>query len=171
MVNTENRRTARIIRSSKREFACLLEDTKKEVKAVCLREVLKDSHPVVGDLVILETQKNDDRFAITERLERKNEIFRRIVRSNKKKVIASNVDVILIVMSVSNPKYKPLLTDRYIARSCEWEIPMIVIFNKMDELPDDLDLELEKKKLELIGVNYFEISNVKSDPHYKIIKT
>lgn len=171
MDTTENKQTARIIRSSKREFDCLIDGTKEEVKAVCLREVLKDSHPVVGDIVVIEDQTNDDRYAITERLERKNEIFRRIVRSNKKKVIASNVDVILIITSVSNPKYKPFLTDRYIARSCEWEIPMVVVFNKMDEFEDQFDLELEKKKLELIGVNYFEISNIPTDPFYKNIDT
>lgn len=171
MMDTENQLTARIVRSSKREFACLIGDSKEEVKAVCLREVLKDSHPVVGDIVVLEQQENDDRYAITERLERKNEIFRRIVRSNKKKVIASNVDIILIITSVSNPKYKPLLTDRYIARSCEWEIPMVVIFNKMDQFDDQFDLDLEKKKLELIGVNYFEVSNIESDEHFKNIET
>lgn len=170
MNNSENKQTARIIRSSKREFACLLENSKEEVKAVCLREVLKDSHPVVGDIVVLEEQESDDRYAITERLERKNEIFRRIVRSNKKKVIASNVDVILIITSVSNPKYKPFLTDRYIARSCEWEIPMVVVFNKMDEFDDQFDIELEKKKLELIGVNYFEISNIPTSPYFENIE-
>ena len=124
MVETQSRTKARIIRSSKREFDCLIKKTGEEVKAVSLREVLKDSHPVVGDIVYLEPQENDDRYAIFEREERKNEIFRRIVRSNKKKVIAANVDVILIVTSVAQPKYKPFLTDRYIARSCEWEIPM-----------------------------------------------
>ena len=167
MEASESNIEARIIRSSKREFDCLIEKSGEEVKAVSLREVLKDAHPVVGDIVILEPQEVDDRYAIVERVERKNEIFRRIVRSNKKKVIAANVDVILIVTSVAQPKYKPFLTDRYIARSCEWEIPMIVVFNKMDELDPDLDLELEKKKLELIGVNYFEISNIESDPHFK----
>ena len=125
---------AKIIRSSKREFDCLVPDTKVEVKAVCLREILKKEHPVVGDTVHLREMESDDRYEIFEVEERQNEIFRRIVRSRKKKVIASNLDAILIVTSVSKPEYKPFLIDRYITRTVQWNIPAIVVFNKMDEL-------------------------------------
>ena len=150
---------AKIIRSSKREFDCLILDKKQEVKAVCLREILKKEHPVVGDKVLLREMESDDRFEIYEVCERQNEIFRRIVRSRKKKVIASNLDAILIVTSVSKPEYKPFLIDRYITRTVQWNIPAIVIFNKMDEFDNQFDLEFEKKKFESLGVNYFEISN------------
>ena len=85
---------ARIIRSSKREFECLILEQKQEVKAVCLREILKLNHPVVGDMVKLRPMDNDDRFEIFELLERENEIYRRIVRSRKKKVIAANIDAV-----------------------------------------------------------------------------
>lgn len=158
---------AKVIRSSKREFDCLIEDSKETVKAVCLREILKKDHVVVGDNVQVRQQAGDDRYEIFELDERKNEIFRRIVRSNKKKVIASNIDLILIVTSVSNPKYKPFLIDRYIARACEWEIPCIVVLNKMDEFEDQFDMELEKKKFDLIGVNCIEVSNIPESPYFK----
>jgi ribosome biogenesis GTPase len=160
---------AKIVRSSIREFECIVVESQEHVKAVCLREVLKKNHLVVGDNVIIRKQEADDRYEIIKLVERKNEIFRKIVRSNKKKVIASNIDLILIVQAVSNPKYKPLLTDRYIARACEWEIPCLVLFNKMDEWDDQFDIELEKKKLELIGANYFEISNTKDNEYFKNI--
>ncbi|MBD65835.1 MAG: ribosome small subunit-dependent GTPase A [Halobacteriovoraceae bacterium] len=158
---------AKIIRSAKREFDCLLLHSHETVKATSLREILKNEHLVVGDHVMIRQQEADERYEIVELCERKNEIFRKIIRTNKKKVIASNVDLIMIVSSVSNPKYKPFLIDRYLARACEWEIPAIVIFNKMDEFEDQFDLELEKKKLELIGVNFFEVSNNEDSPYYQ----
>ena len=87
---------AKIIRSSIREFDCLILDSKEVVKAVCLREILKTQHLVVGDNVHIRKQQSDERFEITELIERKNEIFRRIVRSNKKKVISSNIALALL---------------------------------------------------------------------------
>lgn len=170
MDNSSQQYTAKIIRSSKREFDCLIIDSKEEVKAVCLREVLKSNHPVVGDNVLISRLENDERFEITELIERKNEISRKIVRTNKKKVIAANTDLILIVTSVSEPKYKPLLIDRYIARACEWEIPAVIILNKMDEFDDQFDLDLEKKKFDLLGVNYFEISNLEDSSYFENIE-
>ncbi len=160
---------AKIVSSSKREFDCLILGTKEEVKAVCLREIIKKQHVVVGDNVFIRPQQNDDRYEIFELEERQNEIFRRIVRSNKKKVIAANTDLILIVASVSKPDYKPFLIDRYITRSVQWGIPTIVIFNKMDQFEDQFDIDLEKKKFEYLGINYFEISNLEDSKYYENI--
>lgn len=158
---------AKIIRSSKREFECLIPENKQIVSAVCLREIIKKNHLVVGDNVMIRPQTNDIKYEIYELLARTNEIFRRIVRVNKKKVIASNIDLILIVASVSKPDYKPFLIDRYITRSVQWDIPALVIFNKMDQFENQFDIELEKKKFIQLGVNFFEISNIKESPYYK----
>jgi len=162
--------TVKIIRSSIREFDCLHIETKTEYKAVCLREIIKKNHLVVGDNVKIRPQENDDRYEIFELIERKNEVFRRIVRSNKKKVIASNLDAILIIASVSKPDYKPFLVDRYITRAVQWNIPAVVIFNKMDEFNDQFDISIEKKKLDYLGVNYFEISNFEDSSYFKNIE-
>ena len=169
MLETKDIFEAMVIRSSKREFDCLIESSKEEVKAVCLREIIKKDHIVVGDRVKIRLQINDSRYEIFEMIPRKNEIFRRIVRSNKKKVIASNIDLILIVASVSKPDYKPFLIDRYITRSVQWEIPALVIFNKMDQFEDQFDIDLEKKKFDQLGVNYFEVSNLEESSYFKNI--
>ncbi len=158
---------AKILRSNRREFDCLILDTKEEVKAVCLREILKKDHLVVGDNVKIRAMESDDRYEIFELIERENEIFRRIVRVNKKKTIASNIDCILIVASVSKPDYKPFLIDRYITRSVQWDIPAIVLFNKMDQFEDQFDISMEKKKFDMLGVNYFEISNEPESEYFQ----
>jgi ribosome biogenesis GTPase len=146
---------ARIIYSSKRDFECRIEDTKEVVTATALGNLLKGSQIVVGDYVELQKQDNDE-FIIQSVQERKNEVFRRLVREKKKKMTAANVDVLVIVMSASRPEYKRGLVDRYLLRAMEWEIPALLVFNKMDEFDESFELEFETKRLEKIGVTAFE---------------
>lgn len=150
---------AKIFRSSKRVFDCKRNDTGEIVSATVLREVMKKNHPVVGDEILISKSEHSDDFEITEILERENEVFRKIVRTNKKKVIASNVDVILIVSSVSNPKYKPFLLDRYLARAVQWDIPAAIVLNKMDQYEDDFELDFELEKFKALGVKVFMLNS------------
>jgi ribosome biogenesis GTPase len=155
---------ARIIRSSKRIFDCWLEDSQETVQAVVHASILKEhGHVVVGDVVIIKAQDNSEQFEIIELVERESELYRRNVREKKKKVIAANVDFILIVSSVSKPEYKPNLIDRYLLRAVQWDIPAVVILNKMDEFDNQFDLSFEKAKFEKIGVKCFEASATSPD--------
>lgn len=151
---------AKLFRSSKRVFDCKLSKSNEIVSATALREVIKKSHPVVGDNVLLQKNEVTNEYEITEIEERENEVFRKIVRTNKKKVIASNVDVILIVASVSKPDYKPGLIDRYLTRAVQWDIPAAIILNKMDEFDDQFDLEFEIQKFNHLGVEVFQVSSL-----------
>lgn len=150
---------AKILRSNKREFECKVEETLDVVTAVCLREVIKKEHPVVGDNVLIRPLSSDNRYEIFELCKRKNEIFRKIVRSNKKKVISANTDLILIVVASSKPDYKPFLIDRYLARAEQWNIPAVVIINKMDEFEGQFDLEMECKKFKQLEVPHYLTSS------------
>lgn len=149
---------AKLFRSSKRIFDCRLNETKEMVAATALREVIKKNHPVVGDNVIV--QKNSfNEYEITEIVPRENEVFRKIIRTNQKKVIATNVDVILIIVSISKPDYKPGLIDRYLTRAVQWDIPAAIVLNKMDEFDDQFDLDFELAKFKYIGVEVFQINS------------
>jgi ribosome biogenesis GTPase len=152
---------ARVFKSGKRQFECKLENDSQTIQATALREVFKENHPVVGDLVRLEINQSgdDDLYEIHEVFPRENEVYRRIVRENKKKVIASNVDVLMIVTSVSNPPYKPYFIDRYLLRAIEWEIPAIVIFNKMDEFDHQFNQDFERERFTKLGAKSFFISS------------
>jgi ribosome biogenesis GTPase len=92
-------RKARVFKSAKREFECKLIETGEIITATALGNLLKgdENSIVVGDYVMI-----DDKNTITEVCERKNEIFRLIVREQKKKVTASNCDILVILNSVSN---------------------------------------------------------------------
>lgn len=157
----------KIFRSSKRVFDCRIEGETELISATALREVIKKDHPVVGDNVELRKIENSNDWEITNILPRENEIFRRIVRSNKKKVIASNTDVILIVTSVSNPMYKPFLLDRYLTRAVQWDIPAAIVFNKMDEFDDSFEFDFELEKFKSLGVTTFQLnSKDPNDPRF-----
>ena len=154
----------KIFRSGKRRFECKIAGQEELIEAIALREVLRNSHPVVGDNVVLKKAAAGDAYDILEVEKRDNEIYRRIVRENKKKVIAANLDVLFIIMAVSKPDYKAGLVDRYLLRAIEWDIPAVLIFNKMDQFEDQFDLEYETLKYEkLLGVQTFRVSSEKPE--------
>ena len=121
----------RVYRSAQRIFYCKLEGETELVMATAKGNLLKGSDSVVvGDEVVIKEE--DGQYYITEVLERKSEIWRQIKRENKKKVTASNIDLLVIVSSAAKPKYKRGLVDRFLMRAAQWEIPAIHVFNKMD---------------------------------------
>ena len=123
---------ARICRSAQRTFDCRLDDGTL-VAATALGKLLKGKDTlVVGDWVSLE-KNTEDEFIITDREERNNEIFRVIIRENKKKITAANVDVLVILSSASRPAYKRGIVDRFLVRAAQWNVTPLVVFNKMDE--------------------------------------
>lgn len=158
---------ARIFRSSKRHFDCQREDTKEVVIATALATLLKEDHIVVGDWVeISPPPPGGEEWKIEKVLERENAIFRNLPREQKKKVIASNVDVMLVVVSAGRPSYKRGLVDRYLARSDYWNVPTYVIFNKMDLFDEsEFDIQFEADRLKWLNVKCFEISA--EDKNYK----
>lgn len=151
---------ARIFRSSKRHFDCQRDDTKEVVQATALAALLKEDHMVVGDWVELSPPpQGGEEWKIEKVIERKNSIFRNLPREQRKKVIAANVDVMLVVVSAGKPTYKRGLVDRYLARSGYWEVPAYVVFNKMDLYdPTEFDVNYEEERLRWLDVECFEVS-------------
>lgn len=157
---------ARIFRSSKRHFDCQREDTKEVVTATALAALLKEDHLVVGDWVKLSPPPiGGKEWVIEEVVDRQNAIFRNLPREQKKKVIAANVDVMLVVVSAGRPAYKRGLVDRYLARSDYWGVPSFVVFNKMDLYDEvtrgenaEFDILFEADRLKWLNLECFEVS-------------
>lgn len=148
---------ARILRSSKRHFDCQRQDTNQLIPATALATLLKEDHLVVGDWVELTEESGE--YKIIKTQERVNAIFRNLPREQKKKVIASNVDVMMVVVSAGKPSYKRGLVDRYLARADYWNIPAYVIFNKMDLYEEEeFDIRFEAERLKWLNVKCFEVS-------------
>ncbi len=149
---------ARVYRSSGRDFDCKVMTSGKMLQAVALGKLLKKDNIVVGDYVELEDTGNGD-FCIVSVEKRETEIFRILVRENRKKVTAANVDCLVIFTSVSRPAFKRGIVDRFLVRACQWGIKPLVVFNKMDEHQEEkLNIVHEEERLKFLGVNCFEIS-------------
>lgn len=159
---------ARVYRSAKRNFDCKIVETGETVTATALRTLIKGRHTiVVGDYVYIETLDDTTEYVIRKLEPRKNEIFRIQVREQKKKVTASNCDLLIVLSSVSKPEYKRGLIDRFLVRADQWDIEPIVVFNKMDEYSEDLfDIKFETDRLRELGVKCYETSATNKD--YKL---
>lgn len=157
---------AQVDHSSMRKFRCYVPDSGQSVYAVALGNLLKEGEIVVGDWVNLESSTVENEFLITRIFERKNEIFRILVRENRKKVVASNCDLLAIIVSVNKPQYKQGFLDRYLIRSFQWGIPCIVIFNKMDLGIDEMDPTFEAHRLTALQIPCFEVSAIQGK-HYQ----
>ncbi len=99
----------------------------------------------VGDFVqIIPTGKTE--AAITSIAPRRTILSRGDALSRRKEhIIASNIDQVLITLSVVNPPLKPPLIDRYIIASLKGGMQPFVIINKVDLLKEN---SLEKELLQ-----------------------
>lgn len=162
----------RVIRSAKRSFICELENG-EIVDAPALAALLKEDHLVVGDFVTLTRITGNEESAawqITEADPRTSEIYRLIQREQKKKVTAANCDLLVIVSAISKPEYKRGLVDRYLLRAEQWKIPALIIFNKMDEFDNQLDLNFESDRLSELDTTTYEISSKSANYRPQFLK-
>ena len=161
---------ARIFRSSKRHFDCQREDNKEVVPATAMATLLKEDHLVVGDWVEISPQGGDE-WKVEKVIERKNAISRNLPREQKKKVIASNVDVMLVVVSAGKPAFKRGLIDRYLVRSEYWDVPAYVVFNKMDLYDEaEFDIKFEADRLKWLSARCYEVSAEDSGYHKRYLE-
>jgi ribosome biogenesis GTPase len=153
-----------ILKSSMRQFECKTE-TGELVLATAIGNLLKGDETLVpGDRIELEKDSNSGYWVIKRRLDRKNEIRRMLPRENKIKITAANIDVMVIIVSVGKPAYKQGLIDRYLVRASQWEIPPVIVFNKMDEWGqnNELDLIFEQERIKALNVPCFFVSSIPS---------
>jgi len=157
---------ARVYKSSTRQFECKIIETGEFVKAKSLGKLLRGKDTiVVGDYVKLKLDDQNKNYEIHEVEERNNEIYRLSIREQKKKITASNVDYLVVVSSVTKPVFKQGIIDRFLVRAHQWQILPLLVFNKMDQFNDDLDVKFESDRLKHLGVDCFEVSS--KDKEYK----
>ncbi|MEN8811195.1 MAG: ribosome small subunit-dependent GTPase A [Flavobacteriales bacterium] len=121
---------------------------------------IERTNPVtVGDIVSIEIQE-DDNGMIVEIETRKNYIIRKSVNLSKKAhIIASNIDLAFLVVTVNYPKTYLNFIDRFLVTAEAYHIPTTLVFNKIDLLNDN-----ELKELNNLVETYSKIG-------YSCIKT
>lgn len=123
---------------------------------------IKSTNPLtVGDHVDFELEENTNTGIITNIHDRKNYIVRKSVNLSKQThIIAANIDIAFLMVTLDNPPTFPAFIDRFLATAEAYDIEAILLFNKMDL--NNEKLENEKNKLVKIytdiGYTCLEIS-------------
>ncbi|MRI63774.1 ribosome small subunit-dependent GTPase A [Ornithobacterium rhinotracheale] len=122
---------------------------------------IKHTNPIaVGDEVEFSLDK--DQIAFIEKIyERHNYIIRRSVNLSKKThIIASNIDVAVILATFKNPRTSTGFIDRFLVTAEAYHIHPVILFNKVDEITPEERPEFEalKKIYTNIGYQVLEIS-------------
>ena len=138
---------------------------------------IKSTNPVaVGDNVIFEVNdaSKKDEGKIIDIGYRKNYIVRKSVNLSKQtQIIASNIDLALLMVTINKPKTYPIFIDRFLLSAEAYHIPVIILFNKIDSFTIDQlkDLESLKKIYDDIGYKTYKISAKKNQNIGKLKKT
>lgn len=104
---------------------------------------IKSTNPVaVGDYVVFEPDGDDS--VISELLDRKNYVVRRSTNLSKQThVLAANVDQALLLVTLNYPVTTTIFIDRFLASAEAFDVPVIIVFNKVDRYDARLKEELE----------------------------
>lgn len=107
---------------------------------------IKTTNPVaVGDEVEFEINKEDNTGVIYKISERKNYIIRKSINlSREAHILAANIDIAFLVVSLKKPKTYPVFIDRFLVTCEAYKIKPIIIFNKLDLYGDAENKILEE---------------------------
>lgn len=101
---------------------------------------IRSTNPVaVGDGVSIKEQRaegSEDAAAfITEIDERRNYIIRKASNLSKQShILAANVDMALLIVTIARPETTTTFIDRFLASAEAYRVPVCIAFNKTDDL-------------------------------------
>lgn len=117
---------------------------------------IKSTNPIaVGDIVLFELEKkSDETVGVIHEIEtRKNYIIRKSVNLSKQThIIAANLDQVFLLITLNNPTTYTSFIDRFLVTAEAYEIPAVLLFNKIDAYNKD-----EKAELDYLASLYKEI--------------
>jgi ribosome biogenesis GTPase len=101
---------------------------------------IKSTNPIsVGDVVDfeLDTTTDEEIGQIHNIHERKNYIVRKSVNLSKQThIIASNIDVVFLLVTINNPPTTTSFIDRFLVTAEAYGIEAVIVFNKIDTYDD-----------------------------------
>lgn len=105
---------------------------------------IRSTNPVaVGDIVKFDVRPDGTAY-IVEILERRNYIVRKASNLSKQShILAANLDVCFLVVTISHPATATTFIDRFLAAAEAYRIPVVLVFNKCDLYDQSENEELE----------------------------
>lgn len=125
---------------------------------------LVSTNPVaVGDRVDFELEPDQETAVISKVQDRKNYIIRKSINLSKQvQIIAANLDLACLVVTLASPRTSLGFIDRFLVTAEAYGVPAILIFNKLDLF--------SKKGLEILD-NYFDLYQNIGYPCYAVSAT
>lgn len=101
------------------------------------------TNPVaVGDVVNIEEKADGTAFIVSIE-PRRNYIIRRASNLSREfQILAANLDMAVLVVTLVNPETSTVFIDRFLATSEAYRVPVTIVFNKIDLLDAAEDREL-----------------------------
>jgi ribosome biogenesis GTPase / thiamine phosphate phosphatase len=115
----------------------------------------------VGDVVDIEPEPEQGTGVITNLHPRKNYIIRKSINlSRQAQIIAANLDLALLVVTLASPRTSLGFIDRFLVTAEAYDIPAGLIFNKLDLFSEEgLEILAEHISIyESIGYPCYEVS-------------
>lgn len=107
---------------------------------------IRTTNPLaVGDNVNYEKERDKETCVIDRVLPRNNVIIRKSVNLSKEShIIASNVDLAIIVATIAQPRTSTGFIDRFAVTAEAYHIPVVIIFNKCDIYDEEQNAAVEE---------------------------
>ena len=132
---------------------------------------IKSTNPVaVGDHVHFDIEKKgDETVGVIKKIDkRENYIIRKSVNLSKQThIIAANIDVAFLLITLNNPPTFTTFIDRFLVTAEAYHIKAVLLFNKIDTYNDDELLEIKllaalyrKVGYECIGISAITGKNI-----------
>ncbi len=124
---------------------------------------ISSTNPVaVGDKVIFEIEDEQVKTAIISGIKDRHNYIVRVSPHNKnqKHIIASNIDLALLVTSIADPRTSTGFIDRFLLTAEAYHIPAIIVVNKIDLVKNKQTdvLELWKHIYGLAGYELYPVT-------------
>lgn len=124
-----------------------------------LRGVRTTNPVAVGDRV--EVCEVRGEWLIERVHDRRNCLVRRSVNLSKEAhILAANVDQALLVCALQRPATSTVFTDRFLASAEAYDVPVALIFNKLDLLTEEGELTYRRAVYESLGYPVLCVSAV-----------
>lgn len=106
---------------------------------------IRSTNPVaVGDRVTLTLQPDGVTALINGVEDRTNYVIRKASNLSKQShIIAANIDLAVLVVTVAHPETSTTFIDRFLASTEAYRVPVSIVFNKVDLLKDEEKLYMQ----------------------------
>ena len=161
-LNSEGKGVARVILEHKHSYRVITEHGEWLATvsgAFAFSAFSRTDYPAVGDFVLVEKMPGEERAVVHHLFERQSKFVRKMAgREVDEQIVAANVDIVMLVMSL-NADFNMRRLERYVIAAWDSGATPVVVLTKAD-LCDDIERYVREVETVAFGVDIFVVSSV-----------